>query len=269
MTESGYLFTYKPYCKCLNGYDACKNDGVFSNAQKSIEHILKDEDSEDCIFAEIERKIPDYEDYYNIHGSIVIDLNGEILDIDVDLGSDPDNREIDLKHFFDDLWFEFPVPFKRGDIVFLRNRLREEDPILLTDIVVPSNWEREKYIEMRSEHGGDYTDMNLYGYAMEDSTAYSDKSKSHYIGVYAEVWFNYMDLEYYRKELTGTDRVLKVISNWLKGEFGDDLCLLLAGYHRIMMEEYLSTTTPVMYTYEGLRLAGFSKDNNKGEQNNE
>ena len=74
-----------------------------------------------------------------------------------------------------------------------------------------------------------------------------------------------MDVEYYRKELTGIDRVLKIISNWLKGKFGDDLCLLMAGYHRILMEEVLAKTTPLMYTSEGLALAGFPTEKNGGE----
>ena len=76
-----------------------------------------------------------------------------------------------------------------------------------------------------------------------------------------------MDVEYYRKELTGINRVLKIISNWLKGEFGDDLCLLLAGYHRILLEEELSKTTPLSYLNEGLMLAGFPAEHSKGEKN--
>jgi len=66
-----------------------------------------------------------------------------------------------------------------------------------------------------------------------------------------------MDAEYYRDELEGYNRVLKPISSWLKGEFNDELDLLLAGYHHIMMEEHLKRTVPVLYTKEGLKLAGF------------
>ena len=111
---------------------------------------------------------------------------------------------------------------------------------------------------MRSEHGGDTSDMNLYGYAMADSG---------YIGPYKEVWFNYMDVEYYRKELKGINRVLQIIRNWLKGDFGDDLCLLLAGYHRILQEEVLAKTVPRMYLPDALKLAGFPTDKNGGEKN--
>ena len=250
MTDSGWLYTYSH--SFIRGgereVDIVYDKGVFSSAENCIEHILKEEDPKETTFAEISRKRPDEDCYNNYHGSIVIDLSGEIVDVSIDTKDDSDRSVIDLVCFFEDLWFEFPVPFKRGDIVFLCNRLGEEDPIVLTDIVIPPNWEREKYIMMRSEHGGDTSDMNLYGYAMDESG---------YIGPFREVWFNYMDVEYYRKELKGVDRALIPISNWLKGEFCDDLCLLLAGYHRILLEEVLAKTVPLMYSAEALKLAGF------------
>lgn len=260
MRDSGWLYTYSHSFKCggEREIDIVYDKGVFSSAEKCIEHILKEEDPEETTFAEISRKRPDEDGYNNHHGSIVIDLSGEIVDVSIVTEDNSDRSVIDHIYFFEDLWFEFPVPFKRGDIVFLRNRLGEEDPILLTDIVIPPNWDHEKYLTMRSEHGGDTSDMNLYGYAMADSG---------YIGPYYEVWFNYMDVEYYRKELTGINRVLQIISNWLKGEFGDDLCLLLAGYHRILLEEVLAQTVPRMYLPEGLKLAGFPTDKNGEEKN--
>ena len=258
MSESGYLYTYSHSFELSDkgDIDIVDGKGVFTSAEKCIENILKEEDPEETKFAEISRRIPDEDGYYNCHGSIVIDLCGEIIDVMIETKDNSDRRLIDLKYFFEDLWFAFPVPFKRGDIVFTHNRFESEEPIVLTDIVIPSNWDREEYIKMRLEHGGDTSDMNLYGYMMDNSG---------YIGPFHEVWWNYMDVEYYRKELMGIDRVLKIISNWLKGNFGDDLCLLLAGYHRILIEEVLAKTTPLMYTSEGLALAGFPTEKNGGE----
>ena len=260
MSESGYLYTYKHSCKIYDGdVDIVDSEGVFSSAEKCIEHILKEEVPEETIFAEISRRIPDKDGYYNRYGSIVIDLSGEIIDLMIEAKDDSDNNIIDLTYFFEDLWFAFPVPFKQGDIVFVSDRLENEDPIVLTGIVIPPGRDREEYIKMRLEHGGDTSDMNLYGYMMTDNSGY--------IGPFTEVWWNYMDVEYYRKELTGIKRVLKIISNWLKGEFGDDLCLPLAGYHRILLEEELSKTTPLSYLNEGLMLAGFPAEHSKGEKN--
>ena len=48
-----------------------------------------------------------------------------------------------------------------------------------------------------------------------------------------------MDVEYYRGELKGMDRIFKPLSDWLKGEYGDDISQVLNDYHRIMIEEEL------------------------------
>ena len=69
-----------------------------------------------------------------------------------------------------------------------------------------------------------------------------------------------MDVEYYPKELTGCYRALKPVSSWIKGELGEDVALLVAAYHRIMVEEEMSRSFPNMITEEGLRLAGLMKD---------
>jgi hypothetical protein len=174
--------------------------------------------------------------------------------LDVSLWSfiETNSRWYELDGLFDELWFEFPVPFKRGDIVWIKSRYRPEeaDPIVLTDSIIPPRWDRDKYLEKR-RNSGDTSDMNIWGYAV-DMEWYNG-----YHGVYSEVWWNYMDVEYYRKDLYGVERVLKPISNWLKGEFGDDLCLLLAAYHWIMSGASVSEMKPAGYTKEGLKLAGF------------
>jgi hypothetical protein len=126
----------------------------------------------------------------------------------------------------------------------------DRDPIVIDGIIVPYGWDEEEYISKRREHG-DTSDMNIWGYAADIAWV------GEYCGAYREVWWNYMDAEYYREELKGINRVLMPISNWLKGELGDELDLLLAGYHHIMLEEYLSQIVPVLYTKEGLKLAGF------------
>ena len=144
------------------------------------------------------------------------------------------------------------MPFKRGDIVSLCSRYHPEDrePIVIDGIIVPHGLDEEEYISKRREHG-DPSDMNIWGYAADLEWV------SGYRGVYSEVWWNYMDAEYYRDELKGYNRVLKPVSNWLKGELGDALDLFLAGYHHIIMEEYLAQTFPVLYLKEWMEKAGF------------
>ena len=174
----------------------------------------------------------------------------------------PEYSEEDLySDFFDLLWFAFPVPFERGDIVYRKNKYQpdEHTPIVIDGIVFPHGWNKEEYFAKRREFG-DTSDMNVWGYAAD--MEWSDG----YHGPYQEVWWNYMDAEYYREELTGIERVLGLISNWLKGKFGDEVDLLMAGYHHIMLEEMLARSTPGLYTDEALKLAGFEVDEKKDGQ---
>ncbi len=109
---------------------------------------------------------------------------------------------------------------------------------------------------MRRKSGGDFTDMNIWGYSMEATRSYSDAGESGYLGVYSEVWWNYMDAEYYRDELQGMYRALLPLQAWLRGELGDDMCLLLAAYHRVLLEEYLAQTVPTTYMKDQMKKIG-------------
>ena len=90
---------------------------------------------------------------------------------------------------------------------------------------------------------GDNTDMCARGYFLS-----SDGD------IYHECMHSYMNLEYYDKELTGKKRVLKALSNFLKGDI--DVGLLVRAYHQIRMEEYAKDIRPKDYTKEYLKLAG-------------
>ena len=59
------------------------------------------------------------------------------------------------------------------------------------------------------------------------------------------------------KQPTSVPEYVVIFEAKLKGELGDALDLLLAGYHHIVMEEYLAETVPSLYTKEGLEKAGF------------
>lgn len=254
------VYTYSHRSKSLGGelkdYDFYS---VFSSWQKCVDYISRTEIPKNTNSACIYRSQPDEGHYFRQNGSIEIDLKGQILDIDVCFTDDNVDRYIDLNYFFEALWFEFPTPFNKGDIVCLQGRVRMDSPFVLTDIVFPSWKDVEKERKRRKECGGDCSDMAVWGYYMEDSECYSlndQEKKAQFVGVYNDVWFNYMDVEYYRGELKGIDRCLKPISAYLKGDLGDDLALLLAAYHRILTEEMYKKTMPRMYTEEGMQTAG-------------
>ena len=245
-SSRGWLYMYKYYFM-----DSIDTEGCFSSYENCEKHIMENYHPEETNHIEIRRGLPDKGDIF--HGSfITIDLSGRILSVFTDYWKEENHRWNGISRFFGELWFNFPVPFKRGDIVYLKSRYQSDkhSPIVLDSIIVPSGEDKEEYIKKRREHG-DTSDMDIWGYAADVEWC------NGYNGIYNDTWWNYMDAEYYREELTGFNRLLKPVSNWLKGEFGDGVDLLLAGYHHIMMEEYLSRAVPVIYTKEGLKMAGF------------
>ncbi len=247
----GWFYTYKYYYSSFK-YRCGSSDlvGFFSTYEKCVNHIQDNVDAEDSNLIEIKRTLPDEGDVFR--GDIMIDLSGRIMEVSPNYSESENKRWYEIDGFFDELWFCFPVPFKRGDIVSICNRYHPEDrePIVIDGIIVPHGWDEEEYTKKRRDHG-DTSDMNIWGYAANVEWV------GGYRSVYSEVWWNYMDAEYYSNELKGNNRVLKPVSNWLKGELGDALDLLLAGYHHIVMEEYLAETVPSLYTKEGLEKAGF------------
>lgn len=250
----GWYFTYKCYSKCDNGeYTSFEHEGCYSTYDSCLLHALNNEDPEETKLLVINRGKTDIGESLGNNGNIFINLHGQIMDITPSFEGEEEDRYLDLIYFFNDLWFDFPVPFKRGDIVFILDELHGKNrPIVLTDIIIPPGRNPEEYRKYRKNSPGDTSDMNIWGYAADIEWA------DGYHGVYNDVWWNYMDVEYYREELKGYNRLLKPISNWFKGELAEELDLLLAGYHHIMMEEYLGRTIPVLYTREGLRLGGFA-----------
>lgn len=157
------------------------------------------------------------------------------------------DAELDLLSVFDLLWFDFPTPFKKGDIVYDRRRVLH-GPLCSGPFVMRDNgalgWLSEQHRE-RLKENGDTSDMCTGGYFLdEDGCLYAETSNS-----------NYMDLEYYPVEqLTGVQRVLKALGNFLKDEI--DVGLLVRAYHQIRMAEYAAAAMPRDYTEEGMILAG-------------
>ncbi len=153
--------------------------------------------------------------------------------------------------FFFKLWFAFPLPFKKGDIVYDPNG-NEKDfcdgPFVLTETAAD-------IFKVTGRHMHCYTDMTAYGYFQkEDGT------------LYAECMHHYMDLERYPEEkLTGKKRILKALGNHLKGEI--DAILFAWAYHQILLEESARESLPRDITDEGMLLSGLKPNTIKeGEE---
>ncbi len=147
----------------------------------------------------------------------------------------PNDYEI-LYDVFGGLWFDFPTPFKKGDILCEYDAVGKETSGFCRGPFVVTGITPERATESNRLYG-DESDMNAWGYFQaEDGT------------IYEEVMSNYMDLEYYRGELTGKKRILKALSNRVKGNI--DVELFANAYHHILCDEHVKTQHPHGYTDE-------------------
>lgn len=156
----------------------------------------------------------------------------------------------------DGLWFDFPTPFRIGDIVVdcRRTALDHDDdmlsPFVYDDSALPET-ARKNLLK-----NGCNLDMTAYG-LFQDMTSGE---------LYSECMHGYMNLEYYHGELKGKQRVLKATSNYLKGEISIEL--YSHAYRKILDEENIKHRY-CWYTEEGQKLAGLIDDTNEGSANDE
>ena len=146
--------------------------------------------------------------------------NGQLKNIIRDTNRTEEEYTV-LQESFDGLWFDFPTPFKKGDVVWVpkdaRNIIRDcEGAFVLSGLVT---WNTPEHIRK----SGDITDMNGYGYFLNNDGT-----------VYHEVMCNYMDLEYYTGSYKLNERILPVLSKFMKGEIEVDL--LLSAYRKILLD---------------------------------
>ncbi len=194
-------------------------------------------------------------------------------------------RDEAFLHAFDWMWVSIPTPFKYGDIL-APVRQNRWDPgttdgsvkgmIVLTDMATWGSKElkkngfrnaktsnfarkeqnfavRDRLIEKHGEYG-DETDMLLCGYSLDGSDICYDHTDQ-----------SYLNYERFRGELKGHNKMLRSLSNFLKGEI--DLGLMLRAHRIICAEEECREKRSFLdlYTDEGLTLAGLQKRNQQNQ----
>ena len=132
--------------------------------------------------------------------------------------SEEDSDVIDVS--FDGLWFDFPTPFKKGDIVWVpkeANQINwdEDGGFVLEGL---STWDDRDFIK----NEGDTSDMNGYGCFVNPNGT-----------VYHEVMENYMDLEFYNGPYKINEGILPALSMYMKGEVSLDF--LLCAYRKVLL----------------------------------
>lgn len=167
---------------------------------------------------------------------------------------------------FEGMWFQFPTPFKVGDIVYQGNRFvysgeEDREPFVLLDM---ASWgekelrkngytdedriQRLEGLVRRHLKEGDITDMLSAGYFVD---GYGRMFREH------TLCRTYLDLEYYDGELSGVERFLTALSNYVQKKI--DIAMLANAYRIITDEtrvEYIKKYTGCAYFDEQLKLAG-------------
>lgn len=235
---------YQYRCVYNDSGDWCDGETVFSSFDACCQAIQTEE--EDVRKIAVRKRRVD-ESFY---------LEGIMLPDKTLLSVEPsriDNEyEYDLyRQSFDGFWFDFPVPFQKGDILW--DPAREGGfcggPFVMEGIALEGiSSERAK--ENLRKHG-DNSDMNAWGIFQQEEDGV----------IYSEVTWNYMDCEYYRGELTGKRRILTALSNFVKGRI--DVCLFARAYHQILAEERAKDCMPSCYTKEGMILAGLAQQEHR------
>ena len=123
---------------------------------------------------------------------------------------------------FEDMWFNFPLPFKQGDILVHHPGIYGDESrfVLDHDATLDPEWDDDaRILRLREEHG-DYTDMLVYGHTVDEES-----------GV---VWFrrdfhDLLSLEPYDGELRGFEQKLEPLSRFSRGEIDLRRCLQECG----------------------------------------
>ena len=187
-----------------------------------------------AIDAEIE-KMSDYELEWIFVKKQQIDADGKYTELQLApdktiYGLSYDRKlsdyDLEIAELFSCMWFKIPVPFQKGDIVY-ENRHNiytdngKDMPFVLEKICY---WGIDDIEEAKNKHAWCDMDMTAYGYFQKENGE-----------IYYECEHNYLALEYYPEELEGERRILKALSNYLKGKISIDL--LMNSYHIILNEE--------------------------------
>lgn len=171
----------------------------------------------------------DNPEYSNSRLTVYYNTEGEMMEIDLGGPHIYDNlsdyEKSLLNEFFFDMWFDFPVPFQKGDIVcdcFNRK------PFVLSDI---DPWREHEKTNRRPDYLSYKTDadMNATGYSFDNNTLSLHWDWTAYY---------YMNLDYFRypyhDRFSGGERFLVAYSKYMKNQL--DIDDLLRIYQIIVAE---------------------------------
>lgn len=223
------VYSFRYYCKGDSSW--CEDHGRIYSDFGYMQGKLQEDFDLDIVCIEYKKKhLSSYRDI-----TLETDRNGNVMRVEE--SGDLKNNEMKKDEFFEGLWIDVPTPFKCGDIVcskktpFGYNIYSDSQPFVLMSL---ANWSakeaeargeklsgkdkawKDKHLKYLKEHG-DITDMTASGYFL--SSDYNDRFTG---GFYNEVMHDYVDLEYYRGDFNGGERVLLPIKYFLNGDIDEE-----------------------------------------------
>lgn len=244
------VYTYEIFEKSLcsvdsSDYDWCEAGLFFADYDCALSHFKKYYQEETFGKIRFVKCFIQESDEEQHDKNIKLELNSDLEITSIDFPwTILEDSESDTMLAFEGMWFPFPTPFKRGDILI--DRRRSGRPFVLNSI---STWSSEDYIRngytaqddrvkqadrllARNLKYADTTDMNYDGYFIQGDAACGFQ-------IVFDVNQSYLELERYTENLTGEQRVLKVISGMISPDRKGKVDIDFFGNtcHLIFMEE--------------------------------
>lgn len=221
-TRGKYVYMYDYYYTGDPRYGAVYDRG-FGSLQECLEAYQQEKSDMDSQDGKIEKWWIKKQSL--AHPEIVQEVvclgDGRVIDVVQNTARTEKEDDI-IDQFFEELWFDFPTPFKKGDIVWEPNKEMSvghfcEGVYVLEEL---PTWTAGKFVREK----GSYADMANMGYSVNSNgTVYYDHMGN-----------NYMNTEYYKGTYDCGQKILPAISKMLKGEIRVDR--LLCEYRKVLAD---------------------------------
>lgn len=255
--EAGYFYTATTFYQDTGRIEENNINYIKDTFEKTYNEVLKDINGEEEIKATkdllgITDKIVEFEiTKKQIDSKHQITAKYNIINKKPVLNNiyDSENLNPDMG----EIYIYIPTPFKKGDLLYSRTNRpfdrgfipKKENVFVLDELQA---WRYKMPEKARTGKCGDSSDMMGYGYFINNND------------IFNEVCWEYDSWEYFEGKLEGMQRILKAVSELIKGNI--DIELLIATYNKIKLEEIQNNmcTNLNWFTKEGLEKAGFTDE---------
>lgn len=217
----------------------------FLSFEACYRHAIKDAGEANCRFRVRKRYIDSSPTASDDDPAIIVeyDNEGNVMKANIEQESEffrLSDEEHDLYcTSFTGMWFDIPIPFKKGDIVCDNASIHSAGiPFVLMGT---DPWYRKEYAE-QDTYCTDYSDMNAYGYSYDHRQRF----------YFDDYMVDYLNLEQYTQPLCGPERLLYAYSEFVKGEI--DGYTLLKLYQMIQAEATVENEREELGSYLNRRI---------------